>query len=66
MTDLQMLSAGLNYKERLRQKRIERGIEIASKDIFTKIKSSLHTKANCGEYPGALDPYGYLRNTQDK
>ena len=36
------------------------------KDIFTKIKSSLHTKANCGEYPGALDPYGYLRNTQDK
>ena len=53
-------------KERLRQKRIERGLEIASKDIFTKIKSSLHTKANCGEYPGALDPYGYLRNTQDK
>lgn len=37
-----------------------------AKDISTKIKSSLHTKARRGEYLGALDPYGYLRDPQDK
>lgn len=35
-------------------------------NISTKIKSSLHTKARRGEYLVALDPYGYLRDPQDK
>ena len=37
-----------------------------AKDISTKIKSTLHTKARRGEYLGALDPYGYLRHPDDK
>ena len=37
-----------------------------AKDISTKIKSTLHTKAKRGEYLGALDPYGYLRHPDDK
>lgn len=40
--------------------------DMYAKDISTKIKSSLHTKARRGEYLGALDPYGYLRDPQDK
>ena len=30
------------------------------RDIFTKIKSTLHTKTRRGEYLGALDPCGIL------
>ena len=37
-----------------------------AKDISTKIKSTLHTKARRGEYLGALDPYGYLRHPDNK
>lgn len=37
-----------------------------AKDISTKIKSSLHSKAVRGEYLGALDPYGYIRDPKDK
>ena len=36
------------------------------KDISTKIKSSLRTKALRGEYLGSKDPYGYLRDPNDK
>ncbi len=37
-----------------------------ARDISTKIKSTLHTKAKRGEYLGALDPYGYLQHPDDK
>lgn len=40
--------------------------DMYAKDISTKIKSTLHTKARRGEYLGALDPYGYLRHPDDK
>ena len=40
--------------------------DMYTKDISTKIKSTLHTKARRGEYLGALDPYGYLRHPDDK
>ena len=40
--------------------------DMYAKDISTKIKSSLHTKAVRGEYLGALDPYGYIRDPKDK
>ena len=40
--------------------------DMYAKDISTKIKSTLHTKAKRGEYLGALDPYGYLRHPDDK
>ena len=40
--------------------------DMFAKDISTKIKSTLHTKARRGEYLGALDPYGYLRHPDDK
>ena len=40
--------------------------DMYAKDISTKIKSSLHMKAMCGEYLGALDPYGYVRDPKDK
>ena len=36
------------------------------KDISTKIKSSLRTKSLRGEYLGSKDPYGYLRDPNDK
>lgn len=36
------------------------------KDISTKIKSALRTKAHRGEYLGSKDPYGYLRDPNDK
>lgn len=41
-------------------------LQMYAKDISTKIKSTLHTKARRGEYLGALDPYGYLRHPDDK
>ena len=40
--------------------------DMYAKDISTKIKSSLHSKAIRGEYLGALDPYGYIRDPKDK
>lgn len=40
--------------------------DMYAKDISTKIKSSLHMKAMRGEYLGALDPYGYIRDPKDK
>ena len=40
--------------------------DMYAKDISTKIKSSLHMKAMRGEYLGALDPYGYVRDPKDK
>lgn len=40
--------------------------DMYARDISTKIKSTLHTKAKRGEYLGALDPYGYLRSPEDK
>lgn len=40
--------------------------DMYAKDISTKIKSTLHAKAKRGEYLGALDPYGYLRDPADK
>ena len=40
--------------------------DMYARDISTKIKSTLHTKAKRGEYLGALDPYGYLRHPDDK
>ena len=40
--------------------------DMYAKDISTKIKSTLHTKARRGEYLGALDPYGYMRHPDDK
>lgn len=40
--------------------------DMYAKDISTKIKSSLHSKAVRGEYLGALDPYGYTRDPKDK
>ena len=36
------------------------------KDISAKIKSSLRTKSLRGEYLGSKDPYGYLRDPNDK
>ena len=36
-----------------------------ARDISTKIKSSLHSKAKRGEYLGAFDPYGYIRDPVD-
>lgn len=40
--------------------------DMYAKDISTKIKSSLHSKAVRGEYLGAFDPYGYIRDPKDK
>ena len=40
--------------------------DMYAKDISTKIKSLLHMKAMRGEYLGALDPYGYVRDPKDK
>lgn len=40
--------------------------DMYAKDISTKIKSSLHSKAKRGEYLGAFDPYGYIRDPKDK
>lgn len=40
--------------------------DMYAKGISTKIKSSLHMKAMRGEYLGALDPYGYVRDPKDK
>ena len=40
--------------------------DMYAKDISTKIKSSLHMKAMRGEYLGALDPYGYVRDPKGK
>lgn len=40
--------------------------DMYAKDISTKIKSSLHSKAIRGEYLGAFDPYGYIRDPKDK
>ena len=40
--------------------------DMYAKDISVKIKSALHAKARRGEYLGACDPYGYLRDPQDK
>lgn len=40
--------------------------DMYAKDISTKIKSSLHSKAVRGEYLGAFDPYGYTRDPKDK
>lgn len=40
--------------------------DMYKKDISTKIKSSLHSKAVRGEYLGAFDPYGYTRDPKDK
>lgn len=40
--------------------------DMYARDISTKIKSSLHSKAKRGEYLGAFDPYGYIRDPKDK
>lgn len=40
--------------------------DMYAKDISVKIRSSLQAKAKRGEYLGACDPYGYLRDPKDK
>ena len=40
--------------------------DMYAKDISVKIKSALHAKARRGEYLGACDPYGYLRDPKNK
>jgi hypothetical protein len=37
-----------------------------AKDISVKIRSALYAKARRGEYLGACDPYGFLRDPKDK
>jgi len=40
--------------------------DMYAKDISVKIRSALQAKARRGEYLGACDPYGYLRDPKDK
>lgn len=40
--------------------------DMYAKDISTKVRSALYAKARRGEYLGACDPYGYLRDPKDK
>jgi len=40
--------------------------DMYAKDISVKIRSALYAKARRGEYLGACDPYGYVRDPKDK
>jgi len=40
--------------------------DMYAKDISVKVRSALYAKARRGEYLGACDPYGYVRDPKDK